>query len=104
MSEEKTEVVRTVATVSVRPKAIPSEADSEHLARMTVRLGRTVATLREIAKQATKAINIMVNRPVGRPADLGVLRAFECVETIARMASAAVKANERETGSDGKKD
>ncbi len=101
MSEEKTEVIRTEATVSVRPKAaVPSEADSERIARLTVRLGRTAATLREIAKQAIKARDNMANKPIGRPPSLDVLRAFEAVETIIRLASAALNAHDKETASE----
>ncbi len=88
MSEEQTEVIRTVAVVSVNAKATPQGADSERLARLLVHLGRTAATLKEIVELAVEARD----RLEGSPTDIDGLRAFECVEQILRMASAALKA------------
>jgi hypothetical protein len=95
MSEEKTEVVRTVAAVSVRPKAIPQEGIPEHLVRTAELLQSDVRTLREVATLAKEARG----RLEGISTDMNGLRVFECLDQIVGLAAAAANKH----GSGGKK-
>jgi len=89
MSEEKTEVIRTVASVSVRPKALPKEDLPEHLVRTAELLRSDVRTLSEVAtlaKEARERLN-------GIPTDMNGLRVFECLDQIVGIATAAANAH-----------
>jgi hypothetical protein len=102
MSEESTEVVRTVATVSVHPEAIPSKADAEHLARMNVHCERTAETLREVAHLASMVKEALHKVDVSQPPsanDAMMSYALIRIHKIIRMADAAGKANDVITGS-----
>ena len=107
MSEESTETVRTVATVSVHPEAIPSEADTEHLARMAVHCERTAETLREIVNWSTSAKESLARIDVSQPPranDAMVAQALAKIDNVIKMANAAGKANDIIMGSGKGKD
>ncbi len=104
MSEEKTEVVQTIAAVSVRAYATAPESDSYRLEKMVVHSRRTATTLRVIVDLATKARDVMANQPIGQPPKMESLRVFECVEQILRMAKAAVNAHDKLAYPEAKKE
>jgi hypothetical protein len=107
MSEEPTKVVKTVATVSVRPAATPKEADTEHLARMAVHCERTAETLREIANWSTSAKESLARIDVSQPPranDTMVAQALAKIDKVISMANAAGKANDIIMGSGKGKD
>ena len=103
MSEEPTEVVRTVASVSVRPAAVASKVETEHLARMSVHCERTAETFREIARAATAAKESLCKVDVSQPPsanDAGVAQAIARLTEVIRMANAGGRANDIIMGSD----
>ena len=107
MSEESTEVVKTVATVSVHPAATPQEADTEHLARMAVHCERTAESLREIAIWSESAKESLARVDVSKPPlanDTMIAQALAKIDSVIGVAKAAVRANDVITGSGKGKD
>jgi hypothetical protein len=101
MSEEPTEVVRTVAAVSVHPAATPQE--TERLERVVVHCERTAETLREISVRATAAKEALCKVDVSQPPnanDARVAQAIAKLTEVVRMANAAGKANDAIMGSE----
>lgn len=104
MSEEPTKVIRTVASVSVRPAA----GSPKRLQEMSDHCGRTGETLREIATCAESTKGWLAKIDVSQPPlanDTMIALALAGIEKIIGMANAAGRANAAIMGSEkGEKD
>ena len=89
MSEEKSEVVRTVASVSVRPTGATPK-NTEQLRKLTASLREKDKSLQEILALAEKSLRFLGERPMGRP-DMSMLRVFERLESIKKIALKGLK-------------
>ena len=89
MSEEKPEIVRTVASVSARPKAVP-RINPEQFKEMAASLLENQESFEQILIHAQDAINIISVLPEGQPPFKGQIRTFNALHDIKTRALKAL--------------